>query len=208
MFEVRCPYCGELLKGRKAWLPKLVFRIFYRCPHCRKTYRAHFPKYLLILIPAFLYAWLKYDSTLLQNSVADVLALLLMLLLCSVIAHFIPLEKFEFGDIVSSYSADYCVKCTFQWKENFKWLRYIYMYSGIVLPVCFLNEQDEAISHTWCASLKKMRHFGKRSIGRLEFVLDDAPQELLQTGNRFYVFYNRKSVAVGQITSVEFYKHI
>lgn len=154
-------------------------------------------------IPYSIYLLVYAFSNLAENRFAHITAIVFTVLFSWIIASRIPFEKYEVGDIVSCYSPDDRVFCEIEWEKDFRFRKYALICSGSILPVCFFDENNIPISHTWCAVLRKVRHRRKRTTCRFEFVLQDAPQELLLVGNRFRIFHNNKPIGTGTITKVD-----
>lgn len=74
---------------------------------------------------------------------------------------------------------------------------------GCIYPVCFMDSEGTPTSLMWCAVFRKIRHRRKYSKCNFEFVMEEAPRDLLKAGNRFSVFYEKEIVAVGEIQEVE-----
>lgn len=203
MLSSRCPYCGEELSNAQNILSRILTKFSFTCPHCKQKYRLHYPKVLLLSIPFGIYALLRYNTNVLQNTFINIGILVVTIILVCVMTLFIPLQKYKFGDINTSYEAECVALCSVEWNRNYNILRYILVYSGCILPICFVNKNNVPMSHMWCAVFKKVRHYGKKSTCKMEFVLDKAPRDLLQVDNRFYIFYNNKAIGTGMIKKVD-----
>ncbi len=203
MINNRCPYCGNEIVTGKLTLLRFFPRLTFKCKNCGNRYRLHYPKILLITIPFGLYAFLYYDfEPLKTNIIANIILIILATLAVILITLFIPLEKYQFGDVLSSYESNYNVKCLLIWNRKSIFYRVTHCFSGNIFPICFIDRNNRPISNTWCVVLHKVHHLRKKTVCRIEFVLSEAPKDLLQEGNEFYLFDNKRIVAKGEIIKI------
>lgn len=200
----RCPYCGEKISTAKSLALILMDWWPFTCPTCHHKYRLHYPKILWITIPFGLYALLYLNTDIFKhNFPLNVAAIAAAMAAVLVIGWFIPLERYEYGDIVSFYEVDYLAKCRITWRNKSRFFRTVSFVSGCIYPVCFMDSEGTPTSLMWCAVFRKIRHRRKYSKCNFEFVMEEAPRDLLKVGNRFSVFYEKEIVAVGEIQEVE-----
>lgn len=86
------------------------------------------------------------------------------------------------------------------WFPNFRIL------NDYIFPVCFVDGQGTPVSQMWCVKLEGIKRHGLyHADARISFLLKEAPESLLKTGNHFYIFNNK--VKIGEGTVMELLQH-
>ena len=187
MFHHRCPYCGNSFQ-------QLTKSELFRCPSCSRklAMRRMWPIVLAALVPLLLFGTaVEGLSTALRWAwVGGVL------LLVALVTLWTPFQK---GEDHPQEHPDHLA--FIQWMPFSKSGLFPFLIqSGEVLPACFVDEHGNPISHMWCVSLEH-RHWllHRRYQVRLHLTAEQAPDELLQEGSRFFLFYHERKVAQGMV---------
>lgn len=183
MFIKRCPWCGEELGVVSG-----MFRYYSKCPFCRNKYSILSPGNLWIYIPALMCLGLCVSNDIYKSDDMKCLAIGLSCLLIYPLSLFVPLYRWESVGEISTYSIKDKVKCNIKWNKSWHFLRF-FIHSGFITPVVFFRDDNVEISDTWCGVFRKIRHIGKTSKCEFEFVVDEAPKNLLKAGNQFKIYY-------------------
>lgn len=69
-----------------------------------------------------------------------------------------------------------------------------------ILPVCFVDDSNKPISQTYCIVVEESK-VKRKSYSKLQFhfLLEDAKEDLLKEGNRFYIFNEKDKIGEGII---------
>ena len=203
MFICRCPYCGEEL----SFIDNVLVRLYARplkCSYCANKYIIHYPKIYKTIIPWLIYFFLLKDKLdMINNVVIHLIVLSIVVIVFFLLALFVPLDRYEDMQLFSQWCAEHRAVAAIKWNKKYMWLRFL-IYSGFITPVCFCDEHKRPISQMWCLSFKRLRHIGKKTICKVEFVVDTAPVELLESGNRFIIFYKKEQIGEGIIKKLEY----
>ncbi len=187
MFHHRCPYCGNSFQ-------QLTKSALFRCPSCSRklAMRRMWPVALAALVPLALFGTAIEGLSVGMRWVCAAGILVLVAGVCL----WTPFQK---GEEHIHEHPDHLA--AIRWMPYFKTgLLPFLIQSGEVLPACFVDEQGNPVSHMWCVSLEH-RHWllRRRYHVWMHLTAEEAPEELMQEGNRFYLFYHERKVAQGMV---------
>lgn len=218
MFIHRCPWCGEKL------LPPSPFcnqykNILLKCPACENKYtiynrknkgngmnRMKISAIILLLIcfwgipfraPFSIFEWSKMP---LWGMIICILFLIGTLFWILHLPYGRSLPKKE-RELLS----DKHKKSAFILWETHQTKGLLYpkmqVLNGEIFPACFTDANGQPISTALCVVLEDIKWADKRQCNcNIHFVLDNAPsEELLCSGNQFYLYHNYRLIAKGQI---------
>ena len=146
--DKRCPWCGEIIKGR------FFQRGHYHCPHCgnySKIYRSGWIYGLGAIVGFAFIIFLKYVlgiySVLIFWTIYSIICIALPLEMET--KHFIPRKKGTANFTLIKYFSLIERKILFSEKRIF--------------PICFVDINDKPISHTLCISVEDVKFISSES---------------------------------------------
>lgn len=201
MFRHRCPWCGEKIRVLDALTSILKKK---KCPICgkhidfivsRRWYIFFFP---LCLIAGMINRQVRMDNALSKKSVAYIepIAIFLVFFVFILYLRFPHKRKWDKLKKIKEVKLNWLPAS----QKGLRLPRF-QVIDGEIFPACFFNAKGILISQTLCVALEKIHWKGKRRCEcRISFVLDDVdPEPYFQKGNRFYLYYEYRKIAEGEI---------
>lgn len=207
--EIRCPWCGEVFDYNKL---SIVLRNKTFCINCKKysdnvlgriryiSILLHSVSLISLFCTFLLYEQLKYK-------VFIFLAIYWYTYgkarLCYLLE---PCERYSTGSWskrLYPYPYPKVASALIKW-ESYQTTRITYLKWKVVektiLPVCFVDDSNNPISQTYCIVVEESK-IKRKNYSKLEFhfLLEDAKEDLLKEGNRFYIFNEKDKIGEGLI---------
>lgn len=177
----RCPWCGEIIKGR------FFQRGRYHCPNCgnySKIYRSGWVYGIGAIVGVGLIIFLKYMFA--------IYSLLIFWTIYSVICTALPLEM-ETKHFIPRKKSD----ARFTLIKDFSLVKRKLLFSEKQLfPICFVDINDKPISHTLCISVEDVKFISSESFdANIKFIPISNFNVDFNKGEKFYLFYDSERIA-------------
>lgn len=176
-----------------------------KCPYCDNKYVVHVPRNFMQAVPFLIYLFfIRDDLKSLNNEFLSylVIAGVIMATLFCILST--PIARYEKLELINTWCAEHRATCSIKWNKKFTFLRFL-LTNGFITPVCFSDEKNNPISQMWSLSFRGFRHIGKKTICKVDFVVDTAPAEdLFIAGNRFFIFYKEQQIGEGVIKKLDY----
>ncbi|MDF2612118.1 MAG: hypothetical protein K0R92_3592 [Lachnospiraceae bacterium] len=195
----RCPWCGYEEKWYEFGFAFTGSGQIARCKSCKKTYRKKKSHWLFIInFLIFLISYFTFDGSL-DNSIF--MGTSIALLFFTFVK--LPFIKENEGPWYKSVETNEKTA-----KVRIKWFSYkqrglifcnYRVWNGYILPICFVDLQNNPISHMWCIKIDKIKRKGKTANADMNYILSEAPDGLLVTGNQFLIFHKKHNIGRGEI---------
>lgn len=116
---------------------------------------------------------------------------------------YIRVSKGKWYERVYPYPKPKSAKATFHWltkKESGVFLTNYRIQEDVILPICFIDKNNQPMSQTWCVVFENIKRKGKyRMEAEIYFLLEEAPNALLEPGNHFLVFGHTSKIGVEEV---------
>ncbi|MBR6400453.1 MAG: hypothetical protein IKS17_04440 [Firmicutes bacterium] len=196
----RCPWCGEKLHGSQPKTERpnslAIGRGLGWCRSCGNwyTYKPTLAAFVLFTALFIGCAMLKSTPT------AGIALILICCFLGSLLVIKLPRQRYITG---TQTFRTFC-NVKIDWDKKYFMLN-LRVWSGYVFPVCFIDESDMPQSLMWCVEFDISKRYGNTADASMCFLKDEAPAELIKTGNRFNIYYNKQKIGQGIITADKIY---
>ena len=177
----RCPWCGEIIKGR------FFQRGHYHCPHCgnySKIYRSGWIYGLGAIVGFAFIIFLKY--------VLAIYSVLIFWTIYSIICIALPLEM-ETKHFIPRKKGT----ANFTLIKGFSLIKRKIMFSEKrIFPICFVDINDKPISHTFCISIEDVKFISSESFdANIKFIPISNFNVNFHKGEKFYLFHDSERIA-------------
>lgn len=192
-----CPWCGSENFQNKKGIGHSKF--CFQCLDCNRYFRLYYGYIIWIFLYTILFLLLAYN--ILDKSFAIALAYGMILpYILTVIK--MPVKRVLMGDKYYPYTPEQTLGIA-----QITWLRHnkggllfphLTIWNHYILPICFIDEDGTALSQVGYARINRIWFRKEKKITRItdNYRYDPAIMK------KFVIFYNKKIVAQGKITSI------
>lgn len=214
--QIRCPWCGELIKTKFGFHLLKLSEIEEYCQHCHKVSKRDSGLFLKISYFFDLVSGISLISGgthIINKNWFFGLLLFSFFIIFDEFSWFFyflnPCERTSNGvwyERLYPYPPPPTAVADITWvsdgKRKFSYLKWQIVEKSI-LPVCFVDESNQPVSDVWCIVVEESKN-RKENYSKLEFhfLSEDAPGDLLQTGHRFILFNERSKIGEGIIKEI------
>lgn len=207
--EKRCPWCGEIYNYSGFSSPRSKIVI---CEKCKKYGCHSLGRLRLISIFFNIVALICLFSMFILYKKIDLKIIIFFCIYSYTHSSALsclysePYERYSLGKWnknLYSYPFPKVALANITWESfritNISWLKWKVV-EKTILPVCFIDDENMPISLTYCIVVESSKVL-KKNHSQLEFhfLLEEAPEELLEAGKRFYIFNERIKIGEGII---------
>ena len=198
--ENRCPWCGEVYqKMKKEHIPRSSN--MYYCEKCGHLGKWKIPsRFVIALIGILLFVTIIFDASNRYLIIASFWGLSWLFIIGGVL--YPPVYRYtRFEEEKPPREISLC-EAKIHWyssKEGGIWLSRIRLISGVLFPICFVDENDIPTSQVGVVRLVK--RYGLFWKGAEVFLITDfIKPEAIEEGQKFYIFNEKKRIGEGIVT--------
>lgn len=192
----RCPWCGiEIVKEKKE-IYKNAFKAEL-CPDCNRYYQ----KSGIVLTAAFSLAafFLSFGIWGFWGFLIGPLLLILIFIFA------VPAAPYQKDQSEAEFEEEnYQANAKIDWyPQSLGGIKapFLALQNGEIFPICFVDSNDRPVSEMLCAAFTKMKWNSGEFSANITLLSSEKEDFLSQSGAPFYVFYQRRKIGAGVITS-------